>query len=373
MLGDIWHILGIEPTEDLRAIKRAYARKVRENNPEDAPEQFQAIRNAYEIALSYADREAADVNFNINSRQPADPVNAPSELSQDGGADSYHDNPPFPFEATQAEDKEPLGKPINYSLVDQLVQNVIEAVQSVDTWDEKKQFKLALEALRSESVDTALQFELALIRELVECDAVSDDFLEFLIQHYGWHVSYVHNHDDNELQYHVNTLIGRSQEFSAEEDFVVLKPDRKESSGGRWIVWVIAILAMNLFRTCPGMESSRSHVDLKSKDPNAMIKQLEKYRKSAKRERWSNENLVTDVNDPNCVRLWPSKDDQISSIISCAEWEKRRKAQLGQSNDFVEPVDVKAPSFSDDESMRVEPYTFEQVQEKLKGRRTREK
>jgi DnaJ-class molecular chaperone len=61
MLGDIWHVLGIEPTEDLRAIKRAYARKVKENNPEDAPEQFQAIRNAYEIALSYADRETAEL------------------------------------------------------------------------------------------------------------------------------------------------------------------------------------------------------------------------------------------------------------------------------------------------------------------------
>lgn len=332
MLGDIWHILGIEPTEDLRAIKRAYARKVRENNPEDAPEQFQAIRNAYEIALSYADRETADVNLKINSRQPAAPVNAPSELSQDGGADLYHDNPPFPFEATQAEDKEPPGRPINYSLVDQLVRDVIEAVQSVDSWDEKKQFKLALEALRSESVDTALQFELALSRELIECDAVPDDFLEFLIQHYGWHVSYVRNHDDNELQYHVNTLIGRSRESSAEEDFVVVTPVNKESSGGRWVVWVVLVLVMNLFRTCPEMESSRSHLNLERKDPNAMMKQLEKYRERAGRERFANENLVTDVNDPKCARLWPSENGETSSIISCAEWERRRKAQLGKSN-----------------------------------------
>ena len=66
MPGDIWHILGIEPTEDLRAIKRAYARKVRQNNPEDAPEKFQAIRNAYEIAISYADRKTAHVNLKIN-------------------------------------------------------------------------------------------------------------------------------------------------------------------------------------------------------------------------------------------------------------------------------------------------------------------
>jgi hypothetical protein len=151
MSGDIWHILGIEPTEDLRAIKRAYALRVRENNPEDAPEQFQAIRSAYEIALSCADRKTAGVNLRINSRQTADPVDAPSELPREGGADLLHDNPLLPFEATQAEERESPEKPVNYSLVDQLVRDVIEAVQSVDTWDEKNKFKLALEALRSES------------------------------------------------------------------------------------------------------------------------------------------------------------------------------------------------------------------------------
>jgi hypothetical protein len=373
MSGTIWHILGIEPTEDLRAIKRADARRIRENNPEDAPEQFQAIRNAYEIALSCANRKTAGENLKINSLQTADPVNAPSELSREGGADLLHDKPSLPFEATQVEEQEPPGRPVNYSLVDQLVRDVIEAVRSVHTWDEKKKFKLALEALKSESIDTALLFELALSRELAECGAVSEDFLELLIQHYGWHVSYVRSYDGNELQYHVNTLIGRSQESSAEEDFAVVKPGRKESSGGGWIVWIMVVLAFNLLRSCPEMRSPQSHLDLNRKDPNAMITHLEKYRYRAKQEQWPNKNPAIDVNDPNCVRLWPKEDGMTSSIITCAEWEKRRKDQLGQSDDSVEAPDVETPSYSDGESMRVKPYTFRQLQKKLEGRRTRGK
>jgi hypothetical protein len=336
MPGEIWHILGIEPTEDLRSIKRAYARKVREHNPEDAPEQFQAIRNAYEIALGFADRKTADVNLKFNPRQFAAPVDAPSDPSLEGGVVLHPDNAPLPFEATRDEDGVPPGMPVNYSLVDQLVRDVVEAVRSVDTWDEKKRFKLALEALRSESVDTALQFELALSRELIKCDAVPDDFLASLIQHYGWHVSYVRNHTDNELQYHVNALIGRSREYTAEEEFVVVEPGRKKSSGGFWVIWVMVVMALHLLRACPGMDSSPSHPNLERKDPNALIKKLEKFRERARRERAPNESPAVDINDPNCARLWPGRDGVTSTIISCAEWEKRRKAQLGQSNDIEE-------------------------------------
>ena len=35
---DIWNILGLEPTQDVSAIKRAYAQKTRDCHPEEDPE-----------------------------------------------------------------------------------------------------------------------------------------------------------------------------------------------------------------------------------------------------------------------------------------------------------------------------------------------
>ena len=50
-----WFILGIEPTKDKKAITNAYRQKLRQTNPEDKPEEFEALRTAYEEALAFAD------------------------------------------------------------------------------------------------------------------------------------------------------------------------------------------------------------------------------------------------------------------------------------------------------------------------------
>lgn len=57
---NIFDILNIEPTKDEMVIKQAYLTKLSETNPEDKPEEFMMLRDAYEKALEYANIEEQD-------------------------------------------------------------------------------------------------------------------------------------------------------------------------------------------------------------------------------------------------------------------------------------------------------------------------
>jgi hypothetical protein len=52
----VWDVLGIAATGDEREIKRAYARLLKANRPDDDPDAFQALRDSYEFALQLAAR-----------------------------------------------------------------------------------------------------------------------------------------------------------------------------------------------------------------------------------------------------------------------------------------------------------------------------
>ncbi|MGG3805991.1 J domain-containing protein [Metabacillus fastidiosus] len=46
-----WDILGIEPTDEIASIKRAYAKKLKIHHPEDDPEGYQRLREAYDLVI----------------------------------------------------------------------------------------------------------------------------------------------------------------------------------------------------------------------------------------------------------------------------------------------------------------------------------
>ena len=49
-----WLLLGIEPTKDEDAIRRAYARQLKDHHPEEEPERWAMLHSAYQRALKYA-------------------------------------------------------------------------------------------------------------------------------------------------------------------------------------------------------------------------------------------------------------------------------------------------------------------------------
>ncbi|CAM3915227.1 J domain-containing protein [Mesobacillus zeae] len=54
-----WKILGIAPTDDLSAIKKAYSQKLKLHHPEDDPEGYQRLREAYDYLSKEIKKQAA--------------------------------------------------------------------------------------------------------------------------------------------------------------------------------------------------------------------------------------------------------------------------------------------------------------------------
>ncbi|MDQ0047791.1 tetratricopeptide (TPR) repeat protein [Paenibacillus polymyxa] len=62
---DIWTVLGVTSTSDLRMIKRAYAQKLKLTHPEDDPAGYQRLREAYDQAMRIA-KSSQKAQFDAN-------------------------------------------------------------------------------------------------------------------------------------------------------------------------------------------------------------------------------------------------------------------------------------------------------------------
>ncbi len=83
---DPWEILEMEPSDDLRQVKRAYAKKLKQTRPDEKPAEFQALHQAYKRALSLAERaqvvELADSTFDGGEELVEVAVTAPETKAE---------------------------------------------------------------------------------------------------------------------------------------------------------------------------------------------------------------------------------------------------------------------------------------------------
>jgi len=89
--NDIWDVLGIEYTQDQVAIKKAYAAKAHTMNPEDEPERFRVLHDAYRAALSIARGEITSSGANsvrTDNRLKQEPVDTCKDEYNFGDVDN---------------------------------------------------------------------------------------------------------------------------------------------------------------------------------------------------------------------------------------------------------------------------------------------
>lgn len=160
---NIWETLGIEPTTDVKLIRRRYAELVRLYHPEDQPEIYQEIVEAYQEALTYArSRKASDSqkateleeeangksNSGLNFENLTEETKIENEESETSSLDfsDYQQSTDktsdsFNFETFKAEEDEPKS-PLDFSSYNEaayLIRNAIESIVGNDDYNLEEQ------------------------------------------------------------------------------------------------------------------------------------------------------------------------------------------------------------------------------------------
>jgi hypothetical protein len=162
-----WSLLGIEPTTDLAAIKKAYALKLRVTRPDDDAEAYQALRRAYERVQQWLKRQsesAADLEVAQAPMEPA-PLPPPTATPPQGEAE----------------------QPPQYTVKPSHLTNDLELrwrrsgeSALMHAWQE------VLRELDHQPLSRQVEFSAAFARWVLDLPSLPTEFLRALDAHFGW-------------------------------------------------------------------------------------------------------------------------------------------------------------------------------------------
>jgi hypothetical protein len=173
--GRAWEILGLQPTGELAAIKRAYAAKLKSIDPDQDLPAFLKLRDAFEFARRHAARA---------NRPPEDNLLDPEDLDADMAADFDTNEPPPEHDRTgeavdpQAAEPERDPRADLYKLLWNNAPPEPAVAQPI--------VMALLHHPNMELVDFANETEAWLAQIAIETIPRSDPILSLLDAHFGW-------------------------------------------------------------------------------------------------------------------------------------------------------------------------------------------
>lgn len=171
MWEEDWALLGVEPTTELAAIKKAYALKLRVTRPDDDAEAYQALRGAYERAqqwVRWQRQEAASPA----SEEPA-AVSAPVE------PESAPDDTPVMA-------VEPLPTPEHVVQPQHLIDELSLCWRRSGETALLQAWPAVQRELDQQPLSRHVEFSAAFAEWVLGTPALPDDFLKALNNHFGW-------------------------------------------------------------------------------------------------------------------------------------------------------------------------------------------
>lgn len=204
-MSSVWAILGIEQTSDLRAIKRAYSKLLKQNRPDEAPAEFQRLHQAYKAALQQArwladqaSTESSDDDLGSNYQYYFTNSTTADQQTEDN-LQLMHSEPIQTYEIEQLNQTYSYEYPAapDYQIEIERILNLVETIIDEQRGYEKSSWRVLLESEYILDQDFIDQLGLALLRRIAKYFnqeefrgqgdfAIDDDILRHLNTIFRW-------------------------------------------------------------------------------------------------------------------------------------------------------------------------------------------
>ena len=245
-----WELLGLSPTADTKAIKKAYAVKLREIDQDREPARFQKLREAFENCLSYAPYQV-EVDNPKSIESPFTLENAePSRTNTEHSSSHSIEKPQRKKALTPEEKVIQAQKKIERSII----KKVKVHLKEVKLEYEKGSFNDVTTLFKTFSGQSEFQdlfarekLEEAYLTWLHDADVDNPEILRTAIAIFHWQYHIASKGYD---EYRINEILDCLEKLNPRSEFQTpraLKVEKEKKSLNWWHIFLIAMVITKLF------------------------------------------------------------------------------------------------------------------------------